>query len=78
MHHYSSAGRHKEDVITSYSIHYTKLYELAKLVQSPTEVTKEQHLVGSAAFLSPEQILHSTATAASDIYALGVLFYLMP
>ncbi len=52
-------------------------FGLAKLVKGPAEVTKEQHLVGSAAFLSPEQILHSTATPASDVYALGVLFYLM-
>lgn len=52
-------------------------FGLAKLVRSPTEVTKEQHLVGSAAFLAPEQILNGVSNPCSDVYALGVLFYLM-
>ncbi|OIP43827.1 MAG: hypothetical protein AUK47_02015 [Deltaproteobacteria bacterium CG2_30_63_29] len=52
-------------------------FGLAKLIQNPTEVTKEQHLVGSAAFLAPEQILNCRADARSDVYALGVLFFLM-
>lgn len=52
-------------------------FGLAKLVQSPVEVTKEQHLVGSAAFLAPEQILNGVSDPRSDVYALGVLFTIM-
>lgn len=52
-------------------------FGLAKLAQGQEDVTKEQQLVGSASFLAPEQILQGQSDPRSDVYALGVLFYLM-
>ncbi len=50
-------------------------FGLAKLVHDPEEVTKKQNLVGSVAFLAPEQILGLEFDQRVDVYALGVLFY---
>lgn len=52
-------------------------FGLAKLVTGGVEVTKKQELVGSAYFLSPEQILLEEIDTRADVYALGVLFYAM-
>lgn len=58
---------------------YVKILDfgLAKLMKGSDEVTKEQTLVGSAAFLSPEQIMGRAIDHRVDIYAMGVLFYYM-
>lgn len=50
-------------------------FGLAKLVGDSAEVTKKQNLVGSVAFLAPEQILGMAFDQRVDVYALGVLFY---
>ena len=53
-------------------------FGLAKLTSGGPSVTKEQSLVGSAAFLSPEQIVGlNEIDQRVDVYALGVLFYFM-
>ncbi len=52
-------------------------FGLAKLVHDAAEVTKKQNLVGSVAFLAPEQILGLDFDQRVDVYALGVLFYYM-
>ncbi len=52
-------------------------FGLAKLVNDSVEVTKKQNLVGSVAFLAPEQILGLEFDQRVDVYALGVLFYYM-
>jgi eukaryotic-like serine/threonine-protein kinase len=52
-------------------------FGLAKLVGDSAEVTKKQNLVGSVAFLAPEQILGMPFDQRVDVYALGVLFYYM-
>ena len=52
-------------------------FGLAKLVHDAVEVTKKQNLVGSVAFLAPEQILGLDFDQRVDVYALGVLFYYM-
>ena len=52
-------------------------FGLAKLVHDSVEVTKKQNLVGSVAFLAPEQILGLEFDQRVDVYALGVLFYYM-
>jgi serine/threonine protein kinase len=58
---------------------YVKILDfgLAKLVKGATDVTKEQNLVGSVAFLTPEQIMGNDTDERVDVYALGVLFYYM-
>ena len=50
-------------------------FGLAKLIHDAAEVTKKQNLVGSVAFLAPEQILGLEFDQRADVYALGVLFY---
>jgi eukaryotic-like serine/threonine-protein kinase len=60
--------------------HFIKILDfgLAKLASGQADVTREQSLVGSAAFLSPEQIVGmSDIDQRVDVYALGVLFYYM-
>jgi serine/threonine protein kinase len=58
---------------------YVKILDfgLAKLVKGAQDVTKEQNLVGSVAFLAPEQIMGNDTDERVDVYALGVLFYYM-
>gem|GEM_PF-919053 len=52
-------------------------FGLAKLAQGQEDVTKDQQLVGSASFMAPEQILTGASDARTDVYALGVMFYMM-
>lgn len=51
-------------------------FGLAK-TQSLTKVTESGMVVGTLNYLSPEQLLNSKYSPASDIYALGVVFYEM-
>ena len=66
----SKPPRTGSSVITSYSIHYTKLYELAKLLEERAEepdadasrmetisgeLTREGKIFGTARYMSPEQ-----------------------
>lgn len=52
-------------------------FGLAKLAQGGEDLTKDQQLVGSASYMAPEQILVGTSDTRTDVYALGVMFYLM-
>ncbi len=52
-------------------------FGLAKLAQGGEDLTKEQQLVGSASYMAPELILNGTSDTRTDVYALGVMFYLM-
>jgi eukaryotic-like serine/threonine-protein kinase len=52
-------------------------FGLAKLVKGARDVTKEQSLVGSVSYLSPEQIMGNDVDQRVDIYALGILFFYM-
>lgn len=58
---------------------YVKILDfgLAKLIKGAQDITREQGLVGSVGYLSPEQILGHDSDERVDIYALGVLFYYM-
>lgn len=58
---------------------YVKILDfgLAKLAKGDDDVTKEHQLVGSASYMSPEQILTGVSDTRTDVYALGVMFYLM-
>ncbi|MBQ9395415.1 MAG: serine/threonine protein kinase, partial [Proteobacteria bacterium] len=52
-------------------------FGLAKLAQGGEDLTKDQQLVGSASYMSPEQILTGASDTRTDVYALGVMFFLM-
>ena len=51
-------------------------FGLAK-TQSLSRVTESGMVVGTLSYLSPEQLLNSEYSAASDIYSLGTIFYEM-
>lgn len=47
------------------------------LKKKAERLTVEGGLIGTPEFMSPEQVVGKTATAQSDIYSLGVVFYEM-
>jgi hypothetical protein len=49
-------------------------FGMAKLVDDERDITSEQ-IVGTATYLSPEQIRGEPIDARVDVYALGVMFY---
>jgi serine/threonine protein kinase len=51
-------------------------FGMAKLIAGEQDITTEQ-VVGTAGYLSPEQIKGEAVDARVDVYALGVLFYRM-
>jgi len=51
-------------------------FGMAKLIAGDQDITTEQ-VVGTANYLSPEQIKGEAVDARVDVYALGVLFYRM-
>ncbi|HRI09103.1 MAG TPA: serine/threonine-protein kinase, partial [Nannocystaceae bacterium] len=52
-------------------------FGLAKLKEGEVKVTEQHDLVGTAGFLAPEQIKGEDVDLRVDVYALGVMFYLM-
>ena len=51
-------------------------FGLARAVEASQQgLTKTGTLMGTAAYLAPEQITHSTADARSDVYACGIMLY---
>jgi len=57
---------------------YVKILDfgMAKLVDDERDITSEQ-IVGTANYLSPEQIKGEAIDARVDVYAIGVMFYLL-
>ncbi len=51
-------------------------FGLARMLTSEDDITK-QNLMGTALYLSPEQIQGHKLDQRSDVYALGILFYLL-
>jgi ABC-type sugar transport system substrate-binding protein/predicted Ser/Thr protein kinase len=56
---------------------YLTDFGLAKLAESPADLTHEGHIVGTPAYMSPEQLRGEPVDARSDIYSLGVMLYHM-
>src|SRR5262249_33813553 len=50
---------------------------LAKLVDGDDEETTKSHVIGTAGYLAPEQIKGEPTDVRVDVYAIGVLFYMM-
>jgi eukaryotic-like serine/threonine-protein kinase len=49
-------------------------FGLARAVDQST-MTTDGHMIGTAMYMSPEQALGHRATAASDVYAVGMMIY---
>jgi serine/threonine protein kinase/DNA-binding LacI/PurR family transcriptional regulator len=56
---------------------YLTDFGLAKLTESGTEITKSGTIVGTPAYMSPEQLRGEPLDHRSDIYSLGVILYNM-
>jgi eukaryotic-like serine/threonine-protein kinase len=52
-------------------------FGIAKVAWDEKQLTETASLIGTAAYLSPEQAAGGEATAQSDIYSLGVVLYQM-
>ena len=50
-------------------------FGIAKGMEDSAGLTKTSGLIGTAAYLSPEQVSGKAATPASDVYAVGCLLY---
>lgn len=59
--------------------YFVKLLDfgLAKLASGDVDVTAENRVVGSMAYLAPEQITGSSVDQRADVYSLGIVFYWM-
>ena len=56
---------------------YLSDFGLAKVVDTTLNLTKSGNLVGTPAYVAPEQVLGEPADIRSDIYSLGMLLYHM-
>ncbi|MBL8145800.1 MAG: protein kinase [Anaerolineae bacterium] len=54
---------------------YLTDFGLAKLMESSVELTRDGHIVGTPAYMSPEQLRGETLDPRSDIYSMGVILY---
>jgi len=50
-------------------------FGLVKAVDSKSQVTRAGNILGSPAYMSPEQVLGNPVTARADVYALGIILY---
>lgn len=56
---------------------YLTDFGLAKFVDSQSNVTKTGNIVGTPAYMSPEQLRGDPIDYRSDVYSLGIVFYQM-
>lgn len=59
-------------VTTAGTAHLTD-FGIARLLGSGSELTESGHVVGTAAYIAPEQVRGEQVTGAADVYALGLL-----
>ncbi len=52
-------------------------FGLAKRISTEDEITSEQNLAGTPNYMAPELFNGSSANATSDVYSLGVCFYVL-
>ncbi len=52
-------------------------FGIARIASSDGTATEAGTILGTAAYISPEQVSGETVTAASDVYAFGVILYRM-
>ena len=52
-------------------------FGLAKLVDGDHEEVTKSHVIGTAGYLAPEQIKGEPCDVRVDVYAIGVLFYML-
>lgn len=50
-------------------------FGLARAVESSTHHTKTGVIIGTVGYLSPEQVVHGTSDARSDVYSTGILLF---
>lgn len=50
-------------------------FGLARIVQQDSELTADKLIVGTPEYMAPEQISGERPSAATDIYALGIILY---
>ena len=56
---------------------YLTDFGLAKLIESSVHLTRDGHVVGTPAYMSPEQLRGDSVDQRSDIYSMGVILYHM-
>lgn len=62
-------------VITDFGL--AKASEAATVHEGASSLTDALHLIGTPAYMAPEQLEHREATPATDVYALGLVMYEM-
>ncbi|NWF67675.1 MAG: protein kinase [Chloroflexi bacterium] len=56
---------------------YLTDFGLAKLIESESQITKSGNVVGTPAYMAPEQLRGDPLDHRSDIYSLGIILYQM-
>ena len=62
-------------MLTSKGRVYVMDFGLAKMAESRTMLTQQGYVLGTPAYMPPEQAMGQTVDGRSDIYSLGVMFY---
>ena len=71
----AGSGAQLRAVVTDFGI--ARLMSRGKDSANPTATATQGMVIGTPAYMSPEQLLEQELTAASDIYSLGLVLYEM-
>jgi serine/threonine protein kinase len=72
----SPAGRGEEGEVPHTRVKILD-FGLARAAQGDTQLTQEGAIVGSPAYMAPEQANHQPVDARADLFSLGCILYLM-